>query len=82
RDCEALAYHYTVANQWEKAFPHLRRSFERALAVGAEAAAQRYCDQLIEGLSRLAAAARSELAAARWREERDALREKAAKLWP
>ena len=82
RDCEALAYHYTVANQWDKALPHLRRSFERALAVGAEDAAQRYCDQSIEGLSRLAAAARSEVAAERWREERDALRERAAKLWP
>jgi predicted ATPase len=82
RDCETLAFHYTVANQWEKALPYLQRSFERALAMGAGDAAQRYCDQAIEGLSRLAAGARSELAAARWRGERDALREKAAKLWP
>ncbi|HEY4573883.1 MAG TPA: AAA family ATPase, partial [Thermoanaerobaculia bacterium] len=82
RDCEALAFHYTVANQWEKALPHLQRSIERALAVGAEEAARRYCDQAIEGLSRLAAGARSEAAAGRWREERDVMRERVAKLWP
>ncbi|HEY4596205.1 MAG TPA: molybdopterin cofactor-binding domain-containing protein, partial [Thermoanaerobaculia bacterium] len=82
RDCEALAFHYTVANQWEKALPHLQRSIERALAVGAEEAARRYCDQAIEGLSRLAAGARSEAAAERWREERDVMRERVAKLWP
>ncbi|HET9210243.1 MAG TPA: AAA family ATPase, partial [Thermoanaerobaculia bacterium] len=82
RDCEALAFHYTVANQWEKALPHLQRSIERALAVGAEDAARRYCDQAIEGLSRLAAGARSGAAAERWREERDAMRERAEKLWP
>jgi DNA-binding SARP family transcriptional activator len=81
RDCEALAFHYTVANQWEKALPHLQRSIERALAVGAEEAARRYCDQAIEGLSRLAAGARSEAAAERWREERDVMRERVAKLW-
>jgi DNA-binding SARP family transcriptional activator len=82
RDCETLAFHYTVANQWEKALPHLQRSIDRALAVGAEDAARRYCDQAIEGLSRLAAGARSEAAAERWREEREALRERAAKLSP
>src|SRR4051812_9025337 len=82
RDCEALAFHYTVANQWEKALPHLQRSIERALAVGAEEAARRYCDQTVEGLSRLAAGARSEAAAERWREERDVMRERVAKLWP
>jgi DNA-binding SARP family transcriptional activator len=82
RDCETLAFHYTVANQWEKALPHLQRSIERALAVGAEDAARRYCDQAIEGLSRLAAGARSAVVAERWRQERDALRERIAKLWP
>lgn len=82
RDCEALAFHYTVANQWEKALPHLRRSIERALSVGADDGARRYFDQAIEGLSRLAAGARSEAVAERWREERNALRERAAKLWP
>jgi DNA-binding SARP family transcriptional activator len=82
RDCEALAFHYTVANQWEKALPHLQRSFERALALCADDAARRYFDQAIEGLSRLAAGARSEAVAERWREERDALRERARRLWP
>lgn len=82
RDCETLAFHHTVAHQWEKALPYLQRSVERALAVGAGDAARRYCDQAIEVLSRLAAGARSDEAAERWRGERDLLREKAAKLWP
>ena len=82
RDCEALAYHYTAAGQWEKALPFLERSVERALAVRAGDAARRYCDQAIEGLSRLAAGARSEVAAERWRGEREALRERAAEIWP
>jgi DNA-binding SARP family transcriptional activator len=80
RDCEALAFHYTAANQWDKALPYLERSIEEALAVWAVDAARRYCDQAIEGMSRLAAGARSELAAARWRVEREALRERAAKI--
>lgn len=82
RDCETLAFHHTVAHQWEKALPYLQRSIERALAVCAGDAARRYCDQAIEVLSRLAAGARSEEAAERWRGERDLLREKVAKLWP
>jgi hypothetical protein len=80
RDGEALAFHHMAANQWEKALPHLERSIEQALAVGAVDAARRCFDQAIEGMSRLAAAARSEIAAARWRVARDALRERAAKL--
>ena len=80
RDCETLAFHHTVAHQWEKALPYLQRSIERALAVCAGEAARRYCDQAIEVLSRLAAGARSEEAAERWRGERDAMREKAAKV--
>jgi DNA-binding SARP family transcriptional activator len=81
RDCEALAYHYTAAGQWEKALPFLQRSVERALAVRAGDAARRYCDQAIEVVSRLAAGARSEAAAERWRGEREALRERAAEIW-
>ncbi len=45
-------------------------------------AARRYCDQAIEVLSRLAAGARSEVVAERWREEREVMREKAAALSP
>jgi DNA-binding SARP family transcriptional activator len=78
RECEALAFHYTAAGQWEKALPFLERSIARALAVRAEDAARRYYDQAIEVLSRLAAGARSEAAAERWREEREGMREKAA----
>ncbi len=80
RECEALAFHYSAAGLWEKALPHLERSVERALAVRAADAARRYCDQAIEVLSRLAAGARSEAAAVRWREEREAMRAKAAAL--
>ncbi len=82
RDCETLAFHHTVAHQWEKALPYLQRSIEQSLAVCAGDAARRYCDQAIEVLSRLAAGARSEEAAARWRGERDLMREKAAKIGP
>ncbi|HEY0514517.1 MAG TPA: AAA family ATPase [Thermoanaerobaculia bacterium] len=79
-DCEALAHHFTAAAQWERSLPFLERSVERALAVRAVDAARRYCDQAIEVLSRLAAGARSEAQADRWRREREALREKAREL--
>ncbi len=71
KDCEALAYHFAVAGQWEKALPYLERAAERAHSVQAVDTARRYCDQAIEGLSRLAAAARSEAQAERWRGERE-----------
>jgi predicted ATPase len=71
KDCEDLAYHYAMAGQWEKALPHLERSAERAQSVLAADTARRYCDQAIEGLSRLAAAARSEAQSERWRGERE-----------
>jgi predicted ATPase len=80
RDCEALAFHYSTAGLWEKALPYLERAAERALAVRAADAARRYFDQAIEVLSRLASSARSEAAAERWREEREAMRAKAAAL--
>jgi predicted ATPase len=75
RDAEALAFHYAAAGQWERALPHLEQAIERALSVQAMDAARRYCDQAIEGLSRLAAAARGETQAARWRDERERIRE-------
>lgn len=71
RDGEALAYHFAVAGQWEKALPYLERAARRAASVQAADTARRYCDQAIEGLSRLAAAARSEVQAERWRGERE-----------
>jgi len=81
QDCEALAYHWTAAGQWEKALPFLERALERAQAVGAVDAARRYCDQAIEGLSRLAVGARSEAQAERWRGEREVMREKTRSIW-
>lgn len=74
RDHEALAFHLGAANQWEKALPHLERAIERALEVLAVETARRYCDQAIEALSRLAAGARSDAQATRWREERERMR--------
>jgi predicted ATPase len=75
RDTEALAFHHAAAGQWERALPHLERAIGRALSVQAVDAARRYCDQAIEGLGRLAAAARNEAQATRWRNERERLRE-------
>jgi predicted ATPase len=72
--CEALAYHFAAAGQWERAMPFLERSIERALAVRAVDAARRYRDQAIEGLGRLATGARSEAQAERWRDERERFR--------
>jgi DNA-binding SARP family transcriptional activator len=80
RECEALAFHHIAAGQWEKSLPYLERCVDRALAVRAADAARRYCDQAIEVLSRLAAGARSEAAAERWREERETMRAKASAL--
>jgi predicted ATPase len=71
RDCQALAFHYVAAGEWDKALPHLEQSVERALAVCAEDTAQRYCDQTVEALSRLVASARNAGQAERWRGERD-----------
>lgn len=72
---EARAFHFTSAGQWEKALPPLELAVERALSVLAVDTARRYCDQAIEVLSRLAAGARSEAQAARWRAERERMRE-------
>ncbi|MEA2602426.1 MAG: hypothetical protein QOF89_3418 [Acidobacteriota bacterium] len=76
RDCEALAYHFVAAGEWEKALPALERAVERALSVGAEDASRRYCDQAIEVLSRLVASVHNGAQAERWREERDRLLER------
>lgn len=75
QDPEALAFHFAAAGQWEKSLPHLEHAVERALAVRALDTARRYCDQAIEALSRLAASARSEAQAMRWRNERERIRE-------
>lgn len=71
RNCQALAFHFVAAGEWDKALPYLEQSAERALAVFAEDTAQRYCDQTVEALSRLVASARNAGQAERWRGERD-----------
>ncbi|HEV7503792.1 MAG TPA: BTAD domain-containing putative transcriptional regulator [Thermoanaerobaculia bacterium] len=71
RDCQALAFHFVAAGEWDKALPYLEQSVERALAVYAEDTAQRYCDQAVEALSRLVASARNGGQAEHWRGERD-----------
>jgi predicted ATPase len=76
RDCEALAYHFVAAGEWEKALPALEQAAERALSLCAEDTARRYRDQAIEVLSRLVASARNGAQAERWREERDRLLER------
>jgi len=76
RDCEALAYHFMAAGEWEKALPALEGAVERALSLGAEDTARRYGDQAVEVLSRLVASARNDAQAERWREERGRLLER------
>jgi DNA-binding SARP family transcriptional activator len=73
--CEALAFHHRAAGQWERAVPYLRQAAERSLALAAKESALRYCDQAIEALSRLVAAARSDEQAERWSGERLAVRQ-------
>lgn len=68
--CEALAFHHRVAGQWERAVPYLLQAAERAVALAAKESALRYCDQAIEALSRLVAAARNDEQAERWSGER------------
>ncbi len=74
-DGEALAYHYVAAGEWEKAIVHLEGAMERALSVMAEETARHYCDQLIEVLDRLTAAARNDAQAQRWRGERERMQD-------
>ena len=75
RDPEALAFHFAAAGLWEKALPYFKRALERATSVLAVDTARRYCDQAIDALNRLVAGARSEAQAARWRSERERMKE-------
>jgi predicted ATPase len=74
RLCEALAFHYRAAGEWEKALPHLERAAEKAHAFAARSMALHYCDLALEGLSRLVASSRNDDQAERWGEERQRLR--------
>jgi DNA-binding SARP family transcriptional activator len=75
RSCEALAYHFAAAGQWEKTLVPLEQAIARARAVLAGDTARRYCDQLLDALTRLVASARNEARAERWREERSRIEE-------
>jgi DNA-binding SARP family transcriptional activator len=80
RDCQALAFHFVAAGEWDKALPYLERAVERALSICADDTAQRYCDQAVEALSRLVASARNAGQAERWRGERDQFLERMREL--
>src|SRR6185295_4916071 len=75
RDREALAYHWVAAGEWERALAPLEAAMERALSLLAEETARHYCEQILEVLDRLAAAARNDAQAEKWRRERARMRE-------
>jgi predicted ATPase len=75
RDAEALAYHWVAAGEWERALAPLEAAMERALSVLAWGTAQQYYEQILEALDRLAATARNDAQAERWRGERERMRE-------
>lgn len=72
---EVLAHHLIAAGLWERAVGPLERAVERARAVYATDTAERYCDRLVEVLSRLVASSRSGAQAERWRQERERVEE-------
>jgi len=75
RDSEALAYHYLAAGDWEKTLVALEKAMARALAVLAGETARHYCDQILEVLDRLTAAARNDTLAEKWHGERERMRQ-------
>jgi DNA-binding SARP family transcriptional activator len=72
---EALAHHLIAAGLWERALRPLERAVERARAVFATDTVERYCDRLVEVLSRLVASSRNGAQAERWRQERERVEE-------
>lgn len=72
---EVLAHHLIAAGLWERALGPLERAVERARAVHATDTAERYCDRLVEVLSRLVAFSRNGAQAERWRQERERVEE-------
>ncbi len=53
--CELLAWHYTAAGVWDKAFDYLEISAARARALGARHACLEHCRQALQALDRLEA---------------------------
>jgi predicted ATPase len=65
--CELLAWHYTAAGVWDKAFDYLEISAARARALGARFACHEHCRQALQVLDRLEAVSPD---AWTWREAR------------
>lgn len=70
RHPERLAYHWTAAGRWESALPSLLRSAARAREALSPDVASHYYGRAIEALGQLAAGAKSDEEAGRWRFER------------
>jgi DNA-binding SARP family transcriptional activator len=68
--CEALAYHYLAAEEWEKALHRVRQAAARARALRGRDTALHYDAQALVILDRLATTATTEEERERWREER------------
>ncbi|HVR96988.1 MAG TPA: AAA family ATPase [Thermoanaerobaculia bacterium] len=68
--CEALAWHYSAANQWDRAAGYLVQSAEKARNLLARETALHYCDKALEALARLTSASRTAEQADRWMRER------------
>jgi DNA-binding SARP family transcriptional activator len=51
--CELLAWHYTAAGIWDKAFDYLEIAAARAHALGARHACREHCRQALDALDRL-----------------------------
>jgi hypothetical protein len=66
---------YVAAGEWERALGPLEAAMQRSLTVLAEETARHYYEQILEVLDRLAAAARNDAQAERWRGERERMRE-------
>ena len=70
--CELLAWHYTAAGIWDKAFDYLEISASRARALGARHACREHCRQALLALDPLEADAPGDWT---WREARTRIQE-------
>jgi DNA-binding SARP family transcriptional activator len=80
---ERLSHHWSEAGRWERALPLLLRSAARATEALAPDVAAFYFGRALAALDQLAAGARTDEEAARWRAERlrvDSLRREPASL--
>jgi predicted ATPase len=80
---ERLSHHWSEAGRWERALPLLLRSAARATEALAPDVAAFYFGRALAALDQLAAGARTDEEAARWRAERlrvDSLQRESAPL--